>query len=104
MAYIPGRNSDAVAAQKYNTERLQKIYDTKLNHQLKELGKISAFREGLEEIKLEEQKFPPVPGIESFEALIANEYFIEGRTFGFSLIKNGLDYVTRHLKITELFG
>lgn len=94
MAYKPGQNSEAVAAKEYNEKRLKKIYDEKSSHHLKEAGKISAFKEAFEGIKLEEQEFPQIDFVEN---IIENKFFLEGRKFGLSLIKGGFtveNYIT----------
>lgn len=88
MAYTPGRNSKILAAQQYNDDMLRKKYDKKFSNELKELGKVSTFKEEFEGIKLENQVFPQIPTIEN---ITENEYFIEGRKFGYALIAGGFD-------------
>lgn len=88
MAYIPGSYSKAVELQEHHEEKIKKLYEHKIGSSLKELGKLSAFREVFEGIKLEEQEFEK---IESVDNLLENKYFIEGRNFGFTLIKNGFN-------------
>lgn len=82
MAYIKGINSSALAAQQHTEKRLRKKYEanTSIAPQLKELGKISAFKEKFEGILLKDQNLSEYENAEAF---------ISGREFGFSLIKNG---------------
>lgn len=82
MAYLKGRNSDALAAQKYTDEQLRKKYEANLKKDLKEMGKVSAFKEYFESLPLEDQNLSEVEHIEEF---------IEGRNFGFALIRNGFN-------------
>ena len=88
MSYKPGLYSSAIAAKKYTEEQIKKASQKIEAITLKELGKYSAFKEVFENIPLEEQDF-------SYTNLqvdiITNPNFIEGRTFGFVLIKNGFN-------------
>jgi len=88
MAYIPGHNSKALEAEEYTRKKLEKLSKEKNSSTLKELGKISAFKEEFEGIKLENQVFPQIPTIDN---IVENEYFIEGRKFGYTLITNGFN-------------
>lgn len=88
MVYIPGHNSKALEAEEYTRRKLEKITKEKHSSTLKELGKVSAFKEEFEGVKLENQIFPQIPTVDN---IIENEYFIEGRKFGFTLIANGFD-------------
>lgn len=82
MSYIKGMNSDALAAQQHTEDRLRKKYEANLKKDLKEMGKISAFKEYFESLPLEAQNLSEVEHIEEF---------IQGRNFGFALIRNGFN-------------
>ena len=88
MAYTAGKNSKILAVQQYNNDRLKEKYDKKFSNELKELGKVSAFKEEFEGIKLENQVFPQIPTIEN---ITENQFFNEGRKFGYALIAGGFD-------------
>ena len=100
MGYKPGLYSDAIAASDYNKKQLKKESEKKVAITLKELGKYSAFKEIFEDMKLEEQDFSYI-NIEG--DIISNPNFIEGRKFGFILIKNGFDKekYNAYVKATE---
>jgi hypothetical protein len=83
---MPGKYSEAVKLQTNYESRIRKKYESKINNALKELGKLSAFKESFEGIKLENQELPK---IESVDNITENKYFLEGRKFGFLLIDNG---------------
>lgn len=100
MAYKPGLYSTAIAAQKNTDERLKKQSEQKGTESLKELGKYSAFKEVFEGIALENQDFSYV---NINEDIINNPNFIEGRNFGFVLIKNGFseEKYSEYIKATS---
>lgn len=81
-----GLHSDALAAEQYNNEQIKKASEKMEAITLKELGKFSAFKEIFEGVPLEEQDFS-YANIKG--DIITNPYFLEGRNFGFVLIKNG---------------
>lgn len=89
MAYnIFGKNNKAVVLENYNKKRIKEQSERKINSYLKEIGKYSAFLEVFDNIRLEEQELPM---IETVEDIKTNDYFLEGRRFGFTLIENGFD-------------
>ena len=96
----PGANSEAIEAENRNQKKLEYLYKKPKSITLKELGKFSAFKEIFEEIPLEEQDFSYIfPN----EDITINQDFIDGRKFGFILIKNGFSEEKYHeyVKATE---
>ena len=93
MTYIPGQNSNALAAEENTKEKLKKMEESKRNSYLKELGKVSAFKETFEGISLEEQEIQFPKEVADIVDIKTKEAFLEGRRFGFTLIKNGFNEI-----------
>lgn len=100
MGYKTGQFSFAIAAQKHKEEELIKQSAKMESITLKEMGKYSAFKEVFEGIPLEEQDFSY---INSNDDIKSNNSFVEGRKFGFVLIKNGFskENYNKYVSINE---
>jgi len=93
MFYRPGYNSDALAAEKYNNDRLEKQNNKNVARNEKEFGselhmagRNAYFKELFEGIELKDQQLPQIG---PFENIMETHHFMEGYNKGPFLVEIG---------------